>query len=170
MAVLAGALLIAAAVIWAALRLSASTQPPVDAGAPDRILALLTMFQPIATAADGDPRALVGWSPLVRTARALFAEEFSALDRAHGAPFPFGSEAVQAAHARWTTEWLAWERAHDAEYKRRAAETQADVTVPESLQLSRLDAIEREKLDLYQRRYEEYVRVSRALQKLLSNP
>jgi hypothetical protein len=31
---------------------------------------------------------------------------------------------------------------------------------------ARLDAVEREKLELYQRRYEEYVRVSKALQSL----
>jgi hypothetical protein len=31
---------------------------------------------------------------------------------------------------------------------------------------ARVEAVEREKLDIYQRRYEEYVRVSKALQTL----
>ena len=34
---------------------------------------------------------------------------------------------------------------------------------------ARLDAVEREKLDLYQRRYTDYVRVAKALQALLSH-
>jgi hypothetical protein len=33
---------------------------------------------------------------------------------------------------------------------------------------ARIEAIEREKLDLYQRRYEEYVRVAKALQMLIN--
>jgi hypothetical protein len=34
---------------------------------------------------------------------------------------------------------------------------------------ARLDAIEREKLDLYQRRYAEYVRTAKALQTLITS-
>ena len=35
---------------------------------------------------------------------------------------------------------------------------------------ARVDAVEREKLDLYQRRYTEYVHVAKALQALSSHP
>lgn len=80
-------------------------------------------------------------------------------DRFRSAP-----EVISAAHARWTTDWLAWERTHDGTYKMKTAEASHDVDSPGGR--ARLDAIEREKLDLYQRRYEEYERVAKALQKL----
>jgi hypothetical protein len=35
---------------------------------------------------------------------------------------------------------------------------------------ARLDAVESEKLDLYQRRYADYVRVAKALQALMARP
>ena len=44
--------------------------------------------------------------------------------------------------------------------RRAAAEAQASP--------ARLDAIEREKLETYQRRYEEYIRVARALQAFIA--
>ena len=76
---------------------------------------------------------------------------------------------VQAAHARWTAEWLAWERTHDAEYKLKAAEIEEELLASggSTVVRGRLDGVEREKLDRYQRRYEEYVRVGKALQALL---
>jgi hypothetical protein len=78
---------------------------------------------------------------------------------------------VQAAHARCTADWLAWERSHDAEYKLRAAALeQALAAASESekpLARARLDAIEREKLERYQQRYEEYIRTAKALQALI---
>jgi hypothetical protein len=88
----------------------------------------------------------------------------------NGSAFPFGAERLQAAHARWTAEWLAWERTHDGDYKRKAAAAEQELALSSGSAAiearARLDDLEREKLELYQRRYEEYVRVSKALQAL----
>jgi hypothetical protein len=129
---------------------------------------MLQMFAPALAAADADPRALLVWYPLAQQARAIFPEEFAALDRAAAATFPFTKERVQAAHARWTADWLAWEHTHDAEYKLRTATVEQDLAASggSPVQRARLDAVEREKLDLYQRRYTEYVQVAKALQAL----
>jgi hypothetical protein len=68
---------------------------------------------------------------------------------------------------------LAWERTHEAAYTLKVAEIEHElgegsaISAPPHMR-ARLDAIEREKLDLYQRRYQEYVRVSKALQALES--
>ena len=72
---------------------------------------------------------------------------------------------MQAAHAQWTADWLAWERAHDSEYKLKAAVAAAELAAAGDSQVARgkADAVEREKLDLYQRKYAEYVRVAKAL-------
>ena len=121
------------------------------------------MLAPALGAAERDPRALLVWQPLANTARQIFPAECSALDRAAGRTFPFTKEQVQAAHAAWTADWLAWERTHDAEYKLKAAALEPDAS---PLGRARLDAVEREKLDTYQRRYEDYVKVARALQAL----
>jgi hypothetical protein len=45
-----------------------------------------------------------------------------------------------------------------------------DATVPggSTVARARLEAVEQEKLDLYQRRYQDYVRVAKALQALIS--
>ena len=157
---LAAGVIVAAAVVWSA-RLIVRT---IEAGREDarrsRALSILTAFAPGVAAALADPRALLVWQPLARTARAMLPEEFTILDRAAGATFPFAADRLQAAHSQWTADWLAWERNHDAEYKRRAAEAQHD--------RARLDAVEREKLDTYQRRYEEYIRVAKALQNLMA--
>ena len=86
---------------------------------------------------------------------------------AAGGRFPFSRELVEAAHARWTADWLAWERQHDVEYKERvaAAEQALDAAPADqaaALQL-RLAAINQEKLQTYQERYEHYVRVGKAI-------
>jgi len=84
-----------------------------------------------------------------------------------GTAFPFSRARLEAAHAQWTAEWLAWERSHDREYKRRAAEAEHQLAlVPSPDARLTLESIEREKLALYQRRYEEYVRVAKALDAL----
>ena len=71
-----------------------------------------------------------------------------------------GRAEAREAHARWTSAWLAWELAHDEEYKLKAGAAEAaggaDVRAA-------VAAIEREKLERYQRRYEEYVRIGKAL-------
>ena len=71
---------------------------------------------------------------------------------------------------RVATDWLAWERSHDAEFKLKAAiiEQEIAATGSSAVLRARLDAVESEKLDLYQRRYQEYVRVAKALQGLVT--
>src|SRR3954467_15170075 len=121
-------------------------------------------------AAQSDPRVLLTWQPLAKTLRARFPDEFAALDAASGSTFPFSKDMLAAAHARWTTDWLSWEKAHDGTYKLKALVAQQELKgdEPPELARARLDAVEREKLELYQRRYEEYVRVGKALQALIA--
>jgi hypothetical protein len=130
-------------------------------------LAVIQFLAPGVAAAQQDPRALLVWQPLARTARQLHPEAFAALDRASGGTFPFTAAQIDAAHARWTADWLTWERNHDAEFKVKAAvlaEQLAGDTSPAAR--AQLDDLEREKLERYQRRYQDYVRVSKALQSL----
>ncbi len=138
----------------------------------DRVLQLLALMAPGIAAAATDPRALLAWQPLAVTARRLFPREFSSLDGATGGTFPFTANQIQDAHSRWTAEWLAWERTHEATYKVMAAaadeEWQASERAPSMR--SKVDAVEREKLDLYQQRYADYVRVAKALQALQAPP
>jgi len=166
---IAAALIVAAAVVWAALHI-ASRQAAGDSRREERTLAILTAFAPAIEAVQQSPRALIVWQPLARAARALYPEEFAALDRVAGATFPFPAARIEAAHAQWTSEWLAWERAHDAEFKRKAVEAEHDASAADpSVRRARLDAIERDKLDLYQRRYEDYIKVAKALQSLTTS-
>lgn len=160
------ALIVAGAVEWARLRIVRELKASREEAARGRELQILAAFAPALGAAGTDPRALLVWQPLARTARQLFPDEFAALDRASGATFPFSGESIQAAHARWTADWLAWERTHDAEFKLKAAVIEQELVESGSSPIvrARLDEVEREKLDRYQRRYEEYVRVARALQ------
>jgi hypothetical protein len=164
--VLAAAVLaLAGAVLWAGGRVTAEAAAVRVERQRGRQLAILNAFVPAIAAARADPRAILVWQPVARTARTLFPDEFAALDRAMGAPFPYSPEQLQAAHAQWTAEWLAWERSHDAEYKRRAADAERELARAASPEArAKLEAVEQEKLDLYQRHYEEYVRVARALQ------
>ena len=132
-----------------------------------RSLELVAMFATGIAAAAEDPRALLTWQPLAIAVRNLFPAEFSALDRAAGGRFPFTREQIEAAHARWSADWLAWERSHDAVYKLKAAEIERELAWAASAAArARLEAVEGEKIELYQRRYAEYARVSRALQAL----
>ncbi len=132
-----------------------------------RQLAIVSAFAPAIVAAAEDPRVIVAWQPVAQTARALFPDEFAAIERAGGAAFPFSSEIVRHAHARWTTDWLAWERSHDVEFKRRAAAAQPEAGAPVTAAIrAALDVIENEKLELYQRRYAEYVTIAKSLQAL----
>ena len=136
--------------------------------AEDRALRILEMFAPAVAAAARDPRAFVVWQPLADMARRMHPDAFAALDEAAGATFPFTKEQLRVAHAQWTTDWLSWERTHDTEYKMKAAAIEREISssgVSAALR-ARLDAIEVEKLDSYQRRYEEYIRLTKALQAL----
>ena len=65
------------------------------------------------------------------------------------------------------SDWLAWERAHDAEYSLKAAEVQDEIDRAQGqaspLLRTRLAAVEQQKLERYQQRYEEYIKTAKAL-------
>ena len=135
----------------------------------ERVAMLLTLFAPALAATQQDPRAFLVWQPIAKAARQLFPLEFAELDRAMGAAFPFPKDRIESAHARWTADWLAWELGHDTEYKLKAAAAEHELAVQggSPIARARLDAVEREKLDLYQRRYADYIRTAKALQALI---
>ena len=167
--VLVSAVIVAGVVAWGCRRIASALNAMKSEIARGRTLQVLNAFLPASSAA-ADPRAVLAWEPLARTARQLFADEFAEIDRVSGTAFPYGTERIQAAHAQWTADWLAWERTHDAEYKLKAAAAEEELLQSGGSARLRaeLDAIEREKLDRYQRRYAEYVRVAKALQALVS--
>ena len=129
-------------------------------------LSIVQLFAPAVAAVQDNPKALLVWQPIAATVRKLFPDQCASLDAAGGSSFPFSPDVIAAAHARWTADWLAWEATHDATYKMKAAAAAQDAESP--ARRARIEAIEREKLDLYQRRYEEYVRVAKALQMLIN--
>ncbi len=132
-----------------------------------QIFKLLAMFGPVAERARIDPRVLLAWYPTAEAARRTFPDAFAAIDQSRTDRFPFGAAQLEAAHARWTTDWLEWERNHDAEYRQRseAIEAELDHSTGAASQAAgaRRETLERERLERYQRRYEEYVQTSRAL-------
>jgi hypothetical protein len=168
-------MLIAGALAWGLRGVAREIRAARQEARRARLLTILELYRPGLDLAQNDPRALIVWHPLARIGRTLLPDEFADLDRATGATFPFAADRFQEAHAKWTADWLAWERAHDAEYKRRAAAAERDVIASDEktarpLRDARLDAIEQEKLELYQRRYEEYVRVAKALRAMCDAP
>ena len=168
MLLLLAATAVSAAILWGARLVSVELGATRDAAIRSSTLEIVKVFAPAIDAAAGDPRAILVWEPLARTARQLFPEEFARIDRTSGTAFPFGADRIQSAHAQWTSDWLAWERTHDSEYKLKAAAVEEELsrTGGSPLLRARLDAVESEKLDRYQRRYAEYVRVAKALQAL----
>jgi hypothetical protein len=164
-----GAALVAAAVVLGAARLAREMRMSREQAARSRALDVMSVFAPGIAAASADPRALLAWQPLAQTARVLAPDAFQALDAAAGSTFPFSKENLEAAHAKWTADWLAWEHAHDGEFKMKTAAAEADIAASGASPLARarLDAVLREKLDLYQRHYSDYVRVAKALQALI---
>jgi len=161
------ALIVAGAVLWAGRQMARALQRPPDS---DRQSAtLLALFAPAVAAAAVDPRAVVAWQPLAAAARTLYPQAFAELDRACGSTFPFSTESIERAHARWTADWLAWERRHDVECKLKAAtvEHELGASAASPYGRTRLDAVEQEKLDLYQQHYEEYTRIAKGLQALI---
>src|SRR5262249_16137159 len=152
---------IAVAIWLGALAITAELSAARDDASRARALEILRTLAPGIEAARSDPRALLVWQGLARTMRQLFPSESAALDAAAGGAVPFAPEQLGDAHAQWTSDWLAWERAHDAEYKARALAAEQEVTASggSAAARARLDAVEREKLDLYQRRYQDYVQV-----------
>jgi hypothetical protein len=167
MAVVA-ALIVAGSIAWAAQAIVREWRKARGDASRARTAQLLRTFAPGVAAAQNDPRALLAWQPLARMARQVCPDEFAALDHAAGGAFPFSREQLEAAHARWTADWLAWERSHDAAFKLKAAVVEDELASSGGSPLvrARLDAVEREKLDQYQRRYEEYIRIAKALQAL----
>lgn len=135
-----------------------------------QILGLLAAFGGAAERARADPRVLLAWYPLADAARRAFPDAFGVLESEARPRFPFGPADLEAAHARWSTEWLDWERRHDAEHRARREAVEAELGQAAAAAApplrARLEALEQEKLERYQRRYEEYVRVSRALGRL----
>ena len=150
--------LVAAAIVWGCRLIAGVIAAGREADVQSRTLQLLSTFAPGVGAGSTDPRAILAWEPLARTARTLLPEEFARIDRAAGAAFPFGTDRIQAAHAQWTADWLGWERTHDAEYKLKAAAVEDELARSDGSALvrARLDAVEREKLDLYQRDTQRY--------------
>jgi hypothetical protein len=170
MMVILAALLVSAAIVWAGVRIASAVQASRPEQGRARALELTAMFAPALSAAAGDPRAILVWQPLARMARQMYPDEFTLIDQAAGSAFPFSNERLQAAHAQWTADWLAWERSHDTEYKLKTAIVEQEIAAAGTSVVlrARLDAVESEKLDLYQRRYQEYVRVAKALQALIT--
>ena len=125
---------------------------------------LLTSLAP--NAARGEPRELLAWRPTADAARRMFPDAVRDIEQRTGEAFPFSHDAIDDAHARWTAEWLVWERRHDIEFKQRASALEAELrdaggSTPAGR--ARLAALEDEKLQAYQQRYEEYVRVGNGL-------
>jgi hypothetical protein len=170
MLLLLSAAIVGAAIWWAARQVTGELRCARDESARARALTVAQMFAPGITAAHADPRALLVWQPLAKATRQLFPAEFATLDGVSGGAFPFTKDQIQAAHSEWTANWLAWERSHDHEYKLKAAAAEHELAASggSPIMRARLEAVEREKLDLYQRRYQDYVRVAKALQALAS--
>jgi hypothetical protein len=164
------ALIISLAILWSGSQIAAAIRSSRADAVRARALDLLAVFAPAVSAAAGDPRAILVWQPLAHIGRQMFPAEFAELDAAASGRFPFSQAQLQAAHAHWTAEWLGWERTHDSEYKLKAATVEQEIAAAGTSPVlrARLDAVEREKLELYQRRYEEYVRVAKALQALIT--
>jgi hypothetical protein len=158
------AIVVAVAVISIGARIATELKAAREEQKRARVLSILGLFAPATAAVQDDPKALLVWHPIAAAVRKLFPNECASLDASAGGTFPFGADVIASAHARWTADWLAWESSHDATYKMKAAAAAQDAEGPAGR--ARLDAIEREKLDLYQRRYQEYVTVAKALQKL----
>jgi hypothetical protein len=139
-----------------------------------QILRLLDIFGPVVERARSDPRVLLAWYPLANAARQTFPDAFAAIDQAGVEPFPFGPTARETAHARWTTDWLEWEHRNDGDSRRNREAIEAELERSDGAAAqaarARLDALERDKLEQYQRKYEEYVKVSRALGALTDTP
>jgi len=163
-----GAIIVATAIVVTAGQIVTELKRRGAERRRDRQLSIATLFAPALGQVQDDPKALLTWQPLANTLRKQFPEEFAELDTAGGSTFPFSSDMIAAAHARWTTAWLAWERTYDVTYKMKAAEAQQELqgSADTTATRAKLDAIEHEKLDAYQRRYEDYVRVAKALQGL----
>ena len=162
------ALVVVAAAVWyAAILVSTAIRRRQQ---DKQMLELLAIFGPACERAHADPRALLAWYPVAAAARRAFPVAFAILENDGEARFPFGAADLEAAHARWSTDWLDWERRQDAEHRVRREAVEAELGQASEEDApplrARLETLEREKLEQYQRRYEEYVRVSRVIKEL----
>ena len=135
-----------------------------------QIQALVETFGPLAAQAREHPRRLLAWHPMAERTRRLFPEAFQALETT-GERFPFSDQLIESVEANWTAEWLEWERNNDTEYREQSAVIEAALDTAEGTEAqvaarARLDTLERDRLERYQRRYQEYVEVSRGLASL----
>ncbi len=136
-----------------------------------QVLGLLATFGPVVERARTDPQTLLTWFPIAVAARRAFPDAFDTLDGDAAHPFPLSSAQLESAHATWTADWLAWEGAHDADYRRRGAVLETNAAGADlDATRSGLELLERERLETYQRRYETYVKVSKALAALTDPP
>ena len=131
------------------------------------LIQLLNLFAPAIARARENPCEMIAWSDAARGARKLFPDAFRELEAVKGARYPFSHEILEAAHTQWTTQWLSWERKHDVEYKHKAGVVEQEFDHADAAQAAlvrtRLEAIQDEKLQNYQQRYENYVKVSKVL-------
>ena len=132
-----------------------------------QIQALVATFGSLAAQAREHPRRLLAWHPIAEQTRQLFPDAFRALESVDGKRFPFSKELIESVEAKWTAEWLEWERNNDTEYRAQSAAIEATLEKAEASATqaarARLDTLERDRLEQYQRRYQEYVEVSRGL-------
>ena len=168
--VLLGAVIVAGALWWAAQQVVGELRAARVEASRGRVIVLFELFAPALAEARSDPRVFLVWQPIASSLRQLFPAEFAELDRVSGGTFPFTTGQLEAAHAQWTADWLTWERTHDAEYKLKSAVAEQEVRAEDASPVARarLDAVELEKLEQYQRRYQEYVRIAKVLRALIT--
>ena len=137
----------------------------------ERLMATL-LASTAPAVARADPRELLAWKRFAKTARRLFPEAVAAIEKESGERFPLAPDIVESAHARWTADWLAWELRHDAEFTQRTRTLQAELDASGEVKSpagrARLAALDDEKLQTYQQRYEEYVRIGNGLAEVTS--
>ena len=124
-----------------------------------------------AAIARAEPRELLAWGATAKTARRLFPDVVAELESRGGESFPIPKKVAEDAHAKWTAEWLAWEHHHDAEFRKRTSVLEAELQAAGQEHApdghARIAALEDERLQSYQRRYEEYVQIGKGLTDLL---
>jgi hypothetical protein len=132
---------------------------------------LLAMFVPTGGQVSQEPRELLLWFPIAKAGRRMFPEAFQKLDSAFESRFPYSESHVNEVHARLTADWLSWEREHDFNYKLKKIEAEQELVKRNEAETSvgraRLAKLEREQLSVYQKRYEDYVRTSKAFESLM---
>jgi adenine phosphoribosyltransferase len=161
-----GALIVAAAIWWTAQQIVGELRAARD-GRRAAGCSCSSSSLPRARRGAARSTAFLVWYPLARS-RASCCRPTARLDpRRRIVPVPAGAGA--GAHAQWTMTGSPGSGPTTASKLKAATAEQALAASPDSPVLrGRLDAVEREKLDTYQRRCAEYVRIAKALQALTS--